>query len=449
MKWIVVVDDDYSNLEQAQQILQGQDMQVTCLPSGAALLEFLEENAPDLVLLDEQMPGMDGFETLKRLRERHAEGEQLPVVFLTDDEGQELESKRLQLDAMDAIVKPFTPDVMLSRVRRALNLQERIHRIEVDAATDALTGFLNKAAAEAKMAELCKTESGFLCVLDLDTFKLVNDLYGHDAGDRVLALFAKVLRRDMRFDGACGRIGGDEFILFAKNVSSEDELRQFVDGLNRDFLEGVKEILGSHQVPLGVSAGAALVPEQGRDFARLFHIADQALYTVKQNGKHGCGLWGRRNSDRRENGEMMDLAKITSVLEERYITSNAMWMGKEAFGNIYRYMVRYMQRYHSTAYRVLFTVNVDPALGEIERAEVMTNFRKQMQASLRNSDVMMESSENQLFLLLPEAHEYDIENVINRLLSGWQKTEYAALAKITYEAGRVHLAGDAPPSANP
>ena len=438
MKWIIVVDNDAACLQTAKAVLEDQDMRVTTLTSGEALLEVLQDVKPDLILMDERMSGLDGFDTLRQLREQLDEA--VPVIFMTEDERPESEARRLELGAMDAIGKPFEAQVLLSHVLRVLNLQERIHRIEVDAATDALTGFMNKAASETKLAEMCKTEAGFLCVLDLDAFKPVNDLCGHDVGDQVLAGFGRVLRRDMRFDGVCGRIGGDEFMLFARNVSSEDELRQFVAELNRDFLREVSPLLGEriHQIPLGVSVGAALVPEQGRDFARLFHIADQALYSVKQNGKHGCGLWGRRNSDGKISGTM-DLAKITSVLEERYITSNAMWMGKEAFGNIYRYMVRYMKRYQSTAYRVLFTVTVDKSLGEIESAEVMVQFRKQIQRSLRNSDVMMENSENQLFLLLPEAHEYDIQRVIDRLLSNWNKTEYSRWAEVTYESGRVHL----------
>ena len=369
MDWIVVVDDDAASLARVERILSGERMKVTTLDSGEALLQFLADHRPDLILLDENMSGLDGLGTLRRMCEAVPEWEDIPVILLTDDASPEFEARRLELGALDAVRKPVDPDVLVSRVHTVLNMQRRIHRFEIDATTDSLTGFLNKNASDTRMAELCRTESGFLCVLDLDAFKPVNDLYGHDLGDQVLSTFAEVLRRCMRFDGTVGRIGGDEFILFAKNVSSEDELRQYVAELNREFEVAAKALLGrTHQIPLGVSVGAALVPEQGREFSKLFHIADQALYTVKQNGKHSVGLWGRRTTDGPQlPGEKMDLARITSLLEERYITSNAMWMGKEAFGNIYRYMVRYMQRYHSTAYRVLFTVNVDPALGEIEQ----------------------------------------------------------------------------------
>ncbi len=119
--WVAVVDDDTSNLKMAGHILREKNMRVSALRSGEALLEFLEENKPDLILLDVHMIGMDGFQTLQLLRERETE-EHIPVIFLTADEDNETEAKGLLLGAMDFIKKPFVPEVLLLRVRHTIDL---------------------------------------------------------------------------------------------------------------------------------------------------------------------------------------------------------------------------------------------------------------------------------------------------------------------------------------
>ncbi|MCR5520322.1 MAG: response regulator [Lachnospiraceae bacterium] len=120
--WVIVVDDDITNLKMAGHILSRSNMRVTALKSGQALLDYVEANGkPDLILLDIKMPGMDGFETLTGLRE--LEGcENIPVIFLTADDNEESETKGLSLGAMDFIKKPFVPDVLTLRVRHIIDL---------------------------------------------------------------------------------------------------------------------------------------------------------------------------------------------------------------------------------------------------------------------------------------------------------------------------------------
>jgi len=123
MDWIIVVDDDLTNLKMAGHILSKHGMRVSALRSGRALLDFVAANgASDLILLDIKMPGMDGFETLKRLREQEAGKEETPVIFLTADDNEESEMIGLSLGAMDFIKKPFIPDVLALRVRHIIDL---------------------------------------------------------------------------------------------------------------------------------------------------------------------------------------------------------------------------------------------------------------------------------------------------------------------------------------
>ena len=121
--WIIVVDDDLTNLNMAGHILSQKGMRGTALKAGQVLLDYLEANGtPDLILLDINMPGMDGFETLKRLRERESGSRGIPVIFLTADENEASETTGLSLGAMDFIKKPFIPDVLALRVRHIIDL---------------------------------------------------------------------------------------------------------------------------------------------------------------------------------------------------------------------------------------------------------------------------------------------------------------------------------------
>lgn len=119
--WILVVDDDTQNLKMASRILSGEKLRVSCLKSGGDTMKFLQENRPDLILLDVHMPGMDGFETITAIRE-NKETADIPVIFLTADDDSNTEKRGLETGAMDFIKKPFVPEVLLLRVRHTLDL---------------------------------------------------------------------------------------------------------------------------------------------------------------------------------------------------------------------------------------------------------------------------------------------------------------------------------------
>ena len=121
--WVIVVDDDVMNLKSAGHILSKNNKRVTALKSGQALLDYIRENeTPDLILLDIKMPEMDGFETLKKLREQENGKDEIPVIFLTANDDEESETTGLSLGAMDFIKKPFVPEVLTLRVRHIIEL---------------------------------------------------------------------------------------------------------------------------------------------------------------------------------------------------------------------------------------------------------------------------------------------------------------------------------------
>ena len=129
MKWVAVVDDEDFNRKTVERILKKHDYIVTALESGQELLDFVyvKGNRPDLILLDIMMPGIDGFETMKRLQGGMTAQERIPIIFLTGDSGDETEMKGLKLGAEDFIRKPIYPDVLMHRVERIIELN-RMHR---------------------------------------------------------------------------------------------------------------------------------------------------------------------------------------------------------------------------------------------------------------------------------------------------------------------------------
>jgi len=138
---VAVVDDEDFNRKTIGRILKKQDIIATELGSGEELLDFVlvKGSRPDLILLDIMMPGMDGFEVLKRLQQGMTEGDRIPVVFLTGESRDEVETRGLRMGAEDFIRKPVFPDVLLHRVNRVIELS-RIHK--------SLTLEIEKRAAE-------------------------------------------------------------------------------------------------------------------------------------------------------------------------------------------------------------------------------------------------------------------------------------------------------------
>ena len=309
--WIVVVDDEPLCLKIAKEHLNNIGMRVSCLRSGGELLRFMEKNSPDLILLDILMPEMDGFETYRELRKREdLEGKiRTPVIFLTGENSKAAERRGLRAGASDFIHKPFDKDILIKRVNNTIINSKMIESLTEEVSFDKLTGFYNKASGTEKIEELCKRETGALLVLDLDNFKLVNDIFGHDMGDRILVAFSEAVKQNV----VC-RIGGDEFTAYLLNLTQKEGIASFSDRLNDQFLAKAEELMGSgHGLPIGVSTGCAFAPVHGNEYHALFQLADSALYKVKLNGRHGYAIY---DMDSDTEGEEQDLEQdISRVIQ--------------------------------------------------------------------------------------------------------------------------------------
>ena len=172
-----------------------------------------------MVLSDLRMPGMSGYELQQTLQKEMQQN--IPFMFMTADQDEDTESRGFENGAMDFIRKPFRPDVLLRRVGNIMQTVDQIEGLKKHASTDPLTGLLNKVSAEVELQRVCSQGQGALLMIDLDSFKLVNDIYGHAMGDKVLMSFADILRVSVRPGDVVGRLGGDEFIAFCSGMSDE------------------------------------------------------------------------------------------------------------------------------------------------------------------------------------------------------------------------------------
>ena len=400
MSKILVVDDDEMMIMMTRHILATKYDVVTAT-SGAEAIEIFDRERPDMVLSDLMMPEMDGYELHRILQEKS--GAVLPIMFMSASEDDESEIKGFELGAADYIHKPMRPDVLLRRVGNVIDNLDKIHGLEVQASTDPLTKLLNKSAAQREIGEMVKKSSGALLMIDLDSFKLVNDIYGHNTGDKILIQFAELIKSVIRAEDLAGRMGGDEFIAFLQNVTEEKVLQAKADCLNEQILIVAKKLMGSDmQIPLGVSIGAVFVPSEGRDFTTLYKKADKALYEVKKNGKHGLAVFGTQNHT--ENSSVSELSQLRMILGERNIESGAYFVDFEAFKVVYRILVR--TDYKKGLMLVQFTV--EDSLSE--------EFKEILVHSLRKSDCATQHG-NKFLILLQEATESESEIVKNRILS--------------------------------
>lgn len=418
MAKILVVDDEEMMLMLSERILS-QKYEVVTAQDGFEAIELFESEHPDLILSDLMMPEMSGYEMQSLLQEKTSEP--VPIIFMSADEGEENEIRGFEVGAADYIRKPFRPDVLLRRVENILDNLEKIRGLEVAAETDALTKMLNKAATQKKIGEVAAKSSGALLMIDLDSFKPVNDIYGHATGDKILVKFSDLLKKIVRTTDILGRMGGDEFIAFLENVDDEKILTKKTEYLNEQILLCAKKIFGeTMNIPLGVSVGAVFVPDEGRDFQTLYKKADKALYDVKQHGKHGISFFKEEAHSAKVNSS--GISQIKMILGERNEESGAYFVEFEIFKQIYRFTSRLAMK--KGLVLLQFTLSAEDFGDE---------FKEVLVKSLRRSDCVTRSG-NKFFVLLTEATESESSIVRDRVFSRLEKNR---VEEISFEREKV------------
>ncbi|NTV89219.1 MAG: diguanylate cyclase, partial [Clostridiales bacterium] len=281
---ILIIDDTLLNISILADILSP-DYEILYTQSGEKGLEMVMTEKPELVLLDIIMPGMDGYEVCRRLKEDPVTVD-IPVIYVTALDEEHDEEKGLEAGAIDYIAKPFSSAIVKLRVKNHLELKKHRDRLELLSYMDGLTGIPNRREfdlfLEQEWNSSIRTRLPVaLLMIDIDYFKQYNDNYGHLAGDDCLRQVAQALRGCLsRSTDIVARYGGEEFacILPRTNVGGAviiaERLRECVENL------GIRHDYSNAGRCVTVSVGVSIaVPSVGEEPERLVLKADRMLYS--------------------------------------------------------------------------------------------------------------------------------------------------------------------------
>lgn len=438
-KHILMVDDVTTNLRCAAEVLKD-EYRLSMVKSGKQVFQFLEKARPDLILLDINMPDMDGYQIMEKLRknERYAD---IPVIFLTADIDGESEEKGLELGAVDYIRKPFEPGVMIRRIEKALQQEESKRKLELSAKKDVLTGLWNRSYLEESIGKYASggQNTGVFFLIDVDSFKEMNDKFGHLHGDSVLKKVAERIRKTIGEDGIACRIGGDEFAVFFKNMNERDEIAE-------KALQLVEDRTSDEEAAISVSVGITLMPKDGSDFITLYHNADKALYFVKQNGKHNYHFYCEDYVSPAMDAEDMnsttkeELESLKKLLEERDSKGGALAVSYNDFRSIYYFISRCIVRTGQSVSLILFTLknqmtgksNREFDSYKVKQEEMMACLEQAIKSSLRKGDVATRSSCLQYVIILMDADDENASRIAERIYNKYEKSAGTKQFKLLY-----------------
>jgi diguanylate cyclase (GGDEF)-like protein len=300
MSTILLIEDSPSYRAEIRRVVENAQLfkEILEAEDGLRGLGLLTKAAPDVVLCDLEMPGLDG----EKLLSCNPSG--VPFLFLTASQDATRKVRLLENGACDFIAKPCDPAELVARLKLHLKLRllqselrEKNLELEKQSRTDAVTGLRNRRYIDEFLAVECLRARRYgapLSVLmaDLDHFKQVNDRYGHPAGDAVLRGMAHLLEGTLRAADVGGRYGGEEFVVILPQTDLEgaaefgERLRSAVDSTSF-------EISGEAPIHVTLSAGAAELDAKMARPEDLVAAADAALYEAKGAGRNRVALAAR------------------------------------------------------------------------------------------------------------------------------------------------------------
>lgn len=324
---ILIVDDVPENLRLLSAALTSQDYRVRPAKSGSMALMSVLACPPDLVLLDINMPDMNGYDVCAQIKSNPVTAS-IPIIFFSVNDAVVDKVKAFEVGGSDYVLKPFHVDEVLARVKHQLmlrNAQQEIHRLNsaleqrvqqrtielelanqeltyevaerkraqeqlvYDALHDSLTGLPNRNLfldrAQTVLDRLNAEPMAHFAVLfiDLDRFKIINDSLGHRVGDRLLVAIAKLLANCLRPCDTVARLGGDEFTILLSNIETEQDAIAIAERIQRELMAPF-EVEG-HTVFTSASIGIALGDQGYAQTVDLLRDADIAMYHAKEQGK--------------------------------------------------------------------------------------------------------------------------------------------------------------------
>lgn len=305
---ILIVDDQQVNVTLLETMLSDAGYRrVISTLDPAEVCELHRARNFDLILLDIVMPGMDGFDVMRSLKEIDTHG-YVPILAITVQAEHKL--RALASGAKDFISKPFNILEVNSRIRNLLEVRllymqlERANQaLEFLALHDGLTGLPNRRLLLDRLSSviaLAHRNESMMAVLylDLDLFKEINDQFGHDAGDAVLAEVGGRLQNAVRHADTVARLGGDEFVLVLSDLKEITD----VEALVGKVIAAVAQpyVINGTAMSVTASVGVSIYPMHGETAAILMKCADVALYRSKNIGKNNYCIASDHDSKQQE-----------------------------------------------------------------------------------------------------------------------------------------------------
>lgn len=300
---VMAVDDSLMICQQIRSALENTPFFLCEAHTGEEALDMIERYQPDIILLDVVLPDIDGFRLFEELKKRDQNN--VSILFLTSKDTDDDVVKGFEVGACDYIKKPFSKSELKSRVVTHLQLKKQkdeLNRMNMElmsnmdklnelAFRDGLTGLYNRRYVVGDLLDDIKDirieeKKNVVILADIDDFKLVNDTYGHEAGDMALVCIASIMEAHCKLHRVV-RWGGEEFLIILFNVT-ETEALEISESIRRDveqFRITNKEDEFSCTLTLGLH-----VYGQQEGIEECIACADKALYYGKRNGKN-CSVW--------------------------------------------------------------------------------------------------------------------------------------------------------------
>lgn len=298
---VLIAEDDLISRMMLSSVIEKWGYEPIIVDNGESALEILTGVSPPLLaILDWVMPGIDGIDVVRTLREKK---EEVPtyVIMLTTRSEKEDVIAGLEAGADDYIRKPFDVDELWARIRVGLrtatlqkDLMETQKALEYEAIHDPLTGCLNRRGILERLSEEIERsqrtgEQFCVAMCDLDHFKKINDTYGHQTGDDVLKCFVQIIRSQLRLYDQIGRLGGEEFLIIIPNIT-ESYAENTLERLNKT-IQDTEMVTCTGKIKITVSIGGIILNEK-IDMDTIIKHVDKALYIAKERGRNQICFYG-------------------------------------------------------------------------------------------------------------------------------------------------------------
>ncbi len=288
---LVLLVDDCPDVHRILEVrLRNEQIRVVAAASGPEGIEEAHRLGPDLILLDLDMPNMDGFEVLRALKDDPATRD-IPVIVLSGLHSPQDKVTAFDLGAVDYVTKPFDMTELRVRVRSALRVASLLQMLAQQAHIDGLSGLGNRGSFDQRWrAELSGASRHgralSLAILDIDHFKMINDTYGHPAGDAVIQQFARIIQREARTSDIPCRYGGEEFAIIMPDTTPADALT-LIERVRARLEETRWPRHPEHSVTASCGiVGTSQVDGAAADPAVWVEAADRNLYRAKEGGRN-------------------------------------------------------------------------------------------------------------------------------------------------------------------